>query len=125
MAKSRCAHPLVFAVFFAVYAQAVSETAMAITAEQGQEPTTTSSASKPLEPAAAPIIVAAAAPTATKTTSNKPALAAGEPAIIDAPVKDNPSGTLAELPAAKRLAISVLAGVFTLIAALWIGARRD
>ena len=33
--------------------------------------------------------------------------------------------TLANLPVAKRLAISVGAGMFTLVLALWIGARRD
>ena len=43
-----------------------------------------------------------------------------------APANDGDSGaTLANLPAAKRLAISLCAGLFTLIVALWIGARRD
>lgn len=43
-----------------------------------------------------------------------------------APANDGDSGaTLANLPAAKRLAISMGAGLFTLVLALWIGARRD
>ena len=33
--------------------------------------------------------------------------------------------TLETLPAAKRLAISIGAGMFTFVLALWIGARRD
>jgi hypothetical protein len=33
--------------------------------------------------------------------------------------------TLANLPVANRLAISIGAGMFTLVLALWIGARRD
>lgn len=124
-AKPRYAYPLLFAMFFVVYAQAGSQAAMATSAEQVQEPTLTSSAEKPLEAEAAPNVTAAAPPAPTKTIANKPTLADGDTPTADMPIKGNPSGTLAELPAAKRLAISVLAGVFTLIAALWIGARRD
>lgn len=42
------------------------------------------------------------------------------------PANDADSGaTLTNLPAAKRLAISIGAGMLTLLLALWIGARRD
>ena len=68
----------------------------------------------------APIVTAPAAANPTATASNKPALV-----NTDRPVSHNPSGTVTALPASKRLAISILAGVLTLIAALWIGARRD
>ncbi len=56
-------------------------------------------------------------PNADKPNAGKPN--SGEPSA------GNSSGIFADLSASKRLAISVLAGVFTLIAALWIGARRD
>ncbi|GEM_PF-3628698 len=49
---------------------------------------------------------------------------AGKPSSGE-PSAGNSSDIFADLSASKRLAISVLAGVFTLIAALWIGARRD
>ena len=45
---------------------------------------------------------------------------------ISASANDGDSGaTLANLPAAKRLGIIIGAGLFTLVLALWIGARRD
>ena len=60
---------------------------------------------------------AAYKPTAGKPSADKPT--AGKPTA------GKPGDALTNLPASKRLAISVLAGVFTLIVALWIGARRD
>ncbi len=36
-----------------------------------------------------------------------------------------PKSAMTDLPTSNRLAISIFAGVFTLIVALWIGARRD
>ena len=61
-------------------------------------------------------------PTAGKPTADKPS--------ADKPTAGKPTAgklgdALTNLPASQRLAISVLAGVFTLIVALWIGARRD
>ena len=41
------------------------------------------------------------------------------------PIVSSWSNALSDLPASKRLAISALAGLLTLVAALWIGARRD
>ena len=61
-------------------------------------------------------------PTAGKPTADKPSAdkpTAGKPTV------GKPGDALTNLPASQRLAISVLAGVFTLIVALWIGARRD
>ena len=76
-------------------------------------------------------------PTAGKPTADKPSAdkpTAGKP-TADKPSADKPTAgkptagklgdALTNLPASQRLAISVLAGVFTLIVALWIGARRD
>lgn len=41
------------------------------------------------------------------------------------PIATNYTDALTDLPASKRLLISAFAGILTLIAALWIGARRD
>ena len=67
-------------------------------------------------------------PVAYKPTAGKPS-AENEPSAdkptAGKPTADKPGDALTNLPASKRLAISVLASVFTLIVALWIGARRD
>ncbi len=49
---------------------------------------------------------------------------ANKPSAVK-PITSSWSDALTDLPASKRLAISALAGILTLIAALWIGARRD
>ena len=66
-------------------------------------------------------------PTAGKPTADKPSAdkpTAGKP-TVGKPTAGKLGDALTNLPASQRLAISVLAGVFTLIVALWIGARRD
>ena len=128
--KHRHACALLFAVFFAMSVQAGNELPAPTIAEQGQTPTPTKPAKKPLEPAAEPSVVAVAPMNPTQAAPNKPELPRVDKPRVDRPVAEspiggNPSAALADLPASKRLAISILAGVFTLIAALWIGARRD
>ena len=59
---------------------------------------------------------------ATSSPAKPQEVASSKPA----PANDGDSAApLTNLPAAKRLAISVGAGLFTLVLALWIGARRD
>ena len=79
-------------------------------AGQSQVPSAVVSASKP--PEAAPINTLPAKQ-ATTTTRKPTALHAA------------PKSAMTDLPTSNRLAISIFAGVFTLIVALWIGARRD
>ena len=123
---------MLLAVLLTMSVQAGNELPTPTTVEPGQTPTTTSPAKKPLaEPNA--VVVAPVIP--TQKTANNPVLpgldrpGVDKPGVdrpgADSPIAGNPSGALADLPASKRLAISVLAGVFTLLAALWIGARRD
>ena len=149
-AKHGRAYTLVLAVFLTTSVQAGNELPAPTTVEPGQTPSTASPAKKPLERVAEPNVVAVAPVNPTQATSNNPVLPGVDKPVVDKPGVDkpsldkpsldrpsldrpvadrpilgNPSGTLADLPASKRLAISVLAGVFTLLAALWIGARRD
>ncbi len=65
---------------------------------------------------------------ATPTMPQLPAKPLASEAAPSKPAPANsgdPDATLRNLPASQRLAISVCAGLFTLIVALWIGARRD
>ena len=105
--KMRACAPLL-ALFFAQ---------QAITADQTKTPAPTP---LPNAVAATPVHPAVSAPNPPAPTQlNRPLV------TTDKPTADKSTNTLTNLPASKRLAISVLAGVLTLIAALWIGARRD
>ena len=87
-------------------------------AEQPQPPRTINSQTHTLAPTSAQ-------PTA-RAPEARPVLPQTLPPSKPAPARhSDANATLASLPASKRLAISLGAGVLTLIAALWIGARRD
>ena len=118
-----CAPPL--SVFLWAFLSAFFFAQQAIAVDQTKTPAPT-----PLPNAVAtPPAVSAPAqtqldkpPVAYKPTADKPS--ADKP-TVGKPTAGKLGDALTNLPASQRLAISVLAGVFTLIVALWIGARRD
>lgn len=124
------------AVFFATPSHASSELPKAAPTASAQSlsPIAANPANKTLEPSPAPN-VAAPAPAIAPLAPNTPSLANVDNPLADRPIAHRPAandptasktdGALADLATSKRLAISVLAGVFTLVVALWIGARRD
>jgi len=142
---------LLLAFFFASTAQANSDaiSQRPIAADQSQNPNANDTALKPPEPTLLPNAGAAPA-NAVVETPKKPAVTnidtplvrmpiasetiasetiasepnAGKP-IANKPIASNSGSALTDLPASNRLVISILAGALTLVAALWIGARRD
>lgn len=124
------------AVFFTTLLHASSELPKPAptTAAQSQNPIAANPANKAQQPAPAPNVTGAA-PAIPTLVPYKPDSANVDNPIADraianspiakSPIASKPDGALAELTTSKRLAISILAGVFTLIVALWIGARRD
>lgn len=85
-----------------------------------QQPAPLTTDSQTHTPAPTPAQPTARAPEA------RPVLPQTLPPSKPAPARHgDANATLTSLPASKRLAISLGAGVLTLIAALWIGARRD
>ncbi len=121
-----------WAFFCAAIAHSEAIAQQPIATGQNQSPKASAAATKPPDLAPLPNVAPA---NPTVTTPNPPALTQLDKPIVDNPVANKPvtnkpiadksSDALTDLPASKRLAISVLAGVLTLIAALWIGARRD
>ena len=114
-----CGAALLSLIFFITDAHAANaEPNRPANAEQGQTPLATQAQTH--TPALLPAKPTARAPEA------RPVLPQTLPPSKPAPARhSDANATLASLPASKRLAISLGAGVLTLIAALWIGARRD
>lgn len=122
-----CGAALLSLIFFTTDAHAANaEPNRPANAEQGQTPLATQAQTH--TPALLPAKPTARAPEASAVLPqtlppSKPAPARHSDA--NATLASLPASHSPRLPASKRLAISLGAGMLTLIAALWIGARRD
>ena len=112
------------AFFFAAIAHANSEAIAQQPLVAGQSPAPKASDVRTNLDRVLPNVIAGTTANPAVTTPNKPTLTQLDKASTGEPSTSNTS-VLSDLPASKRLGISVLIGILTLIAALWIGARRD